>query len=112
MIVELFQSARFSVFETTYFGTLFMRSTISRSPPPAVGQNAAQICHVRRPSSKASADIDLAPVVDLVLVVLDAEGPRVASAPMLVEARRLDDAVERHERGHHQLHGVRLSVSR
>ena len=53
----LFQSARFNVFDTTYFGTAFIFSIISRSPPLAVGQNAAQICQVRRPSSKASADI-------------------------------------------------------
>ena len=57
MIVELFQSARLSVFETTYFGMLFIFAVISTSPPLAVGQNAAQICQVRRPSRKASADI-------------------------------------------------------
>ena len=53
----LFQSARFSVLDTTYFGTEFIFSVISTSPPLAVGQNAAQICHVRRPSRSASADI-------------------------------------------------------
>ena len=54
MIVVLFQSARVSVFETTYFGMPFIFPTISGSPP-AVGQNAAQICHVRRPRRSASA---------------------------------------------------------
>ena len=54
-IVVLFQSARFRVLETTYLGMAFILSVISGSPPLAVGQNAAQICHVRRPSSSASA---------------------------------------------------------
>ncbi len=57
MIVELLQSARLSVFDTTYFGMLFMRSASSWASPAAVGQNAAQICQVRRPSKNASADI-------------------------------------------------------
>ena len=50
----------------------------------------------------------LGPVVDLVLVVLDAQGPGVAPGPVLVEAGPLDDPVERHERGHHELHDTRL----
>ena len=43
----------------------------------------------------------LALVVDPVLLGLDAKGPRVAAGPVLVEPGSLDDAVERHERGHH-----------
>jgi hypothetical protein len=54
MIVEFCQSARVSVLETTYFGMPFIRP-LSSGSPPAVGQNAAQICHVRRPSRSASA---------------------------------------------------------
>lgn len=53
----LFQSARFSVLDATYLGMEFIFSVISGSPALAVGQNAAQICHVRRPSRSASADI-------------------------------------------------------
>ena len=48
-------------------------------------------------------------VVDLVLVVLDAQRPRVPAAPVLVEPGRLDDAVDGHERGHDQPHGRKTS---
>jgi hypothetical protein len=54
MMIELFQSARLRVLETTYLRMLFMRS-VNAASATAVGQNAAQICQVRRPSRNASA---------------------------------------------------------
>src|SRR5689334_1358805 len=39
---------------------------------------------------------------------LDAEGPRVSAALVLVELGRLHHAIERHERRHHELHVARL----
>jgi hypothetical protein len=47
-------------------------------------------------------------VVDLILVALDTQRPRIAAASMLVESRRLDDAVDGHERGHDELHAPSL----
>ena len=54
-MVVLFQSARSSVFEATYFGISFMRRVNAASPPSRVGQKAAQIWYVVRPMSRASA---------------------------------------------------------
>src|SRR3954471_7796465 len=48
-------------------------------------------------------------VEDLVLVRLEAERPGIATAPVLIEPGRLDDAVEGHERGDHEPHGVKTS---
>ena len=60
MIVELTQSARWSVPETTYFGIRLKCSRSSAASSGAVGQKAAQIWKVFRPNRSASAESDWA----------------------------------------------------
>jgi hypothetical protein len=50
---EFSHSTSFRVFETTYFGSAFIRSA-KPSSRGADGQNAAQIWYVTRPSRSAS----------------------------------------------------------
>jgi hypothetical protein len=56
MISVFCQVAVFMLLETTYFGMLFMRSANPLSFG-AVGQNAAKISYVVRPSKMAPADM-------------------------------------------------------
>ncbi len=56
--------------------------------------------------------LDLGHVVGVVLLALDAQGPRVAPALVLVEAGRFDHAVQGHERRHDQLHATSLEAAR
>ena len=87
-MVVLLQSARSSVFETTYFGISFMRRVqlgiVAASP---VGQNAAQIWYViAADQERIGAATRSSMLHRSVLLVLDAQGPGVAPVPVLVEA--------------------------
>jgi hypothetical protein len=51
-------------------------------------------------------------VEDLVLVALDAERPRVPPPPVFVEAGRIDDPIEGHQRRHDELRAASLVARR
>jgi hypothetical protein len=112
MMLVLLQSARFRVFETTYFGDLAQEvGELGVGAGPG-GRRPERRPDLPRPPAEQHrvGRHGVLLVEQRVLIALDAQGPGVASGPMLVEPGRLDDTVEGHERRRHELHGSTLAA--